>query len=74
MGYLLQRCALPNDLLKMVRRANLVLEIALGPGFVVEHLERKLYVVRKRIEGAVARLDARARAQFYVVSLSTRTL
>jgi glutamate synthase (NADPH) large chain len=38
--------------------------------------ERRLYIVRKRIEHAVERLDlsAQARPSFYIVSLSARTL
>jgi glutamate synthase (NADPH/NADH) large chain len=40
-----------------------------GMGF-----ERALYVVRKRIEHAVALLDASSRESFYIVSLSARTL
>ncbi|HUK20191.1 MAG TPA: glutamate synthase large subunit [Gemmatimonadales bacterium] len=38
--------------------------------------ERKLYVIRKRVEHAVAalQLDARSRSAFYIVSLSSNTL
>jgi glutamate synthase (ferredoxin) len=36
--------------------------------------ERKLYVIRKRIEHEVDRLPAEVRQEFYVVSLSARTL
>jgi glutamate synthase (NADPH) large chain len=36
--------------------------------------ERKLYVIRKRIEHDVDRLDLSQRSLFYVVSLSSRTL
>ena len=37
-------------------------------------LERKLYVIRKQIEQAIAQLEAASRTDFYVVSLSARTL
>src|SRR5262249_25718289 len=36
--------------------------------------ERKLYVIRKRVEHAVDQLPASDRRQFYVVGLSSRTL
>jgi glutamate synthase (ferredoxin) len=36
--------------------------------------ERKLYVIRKRVEHAVDRLDLAGRASFYVPSLSSNTL
>jgi glutamate synthase domain-containing protein 2/glutamate synthase domain-containing protein 1/glutamate synthase domain-containing protein 3 len=41
-----------------------------------ERFERKLYVIRKRIERAVAQVDVTpsARESFYIVSLSSRTL
>jgi glutamate synthase domain-containing protein 2/glutamate synthase domain-containing protein 1/glutamate synthase domain-containing protein 3 len=37
-------------------------------------LERKLFVIRKRIEHAIAQLDAPQRESFYIVSLSANTL
>jgi glutamate synthase (NADPH/NADH) large chain len=37
-------------------------------------LERALYIVRKRIEHAIAALDASVRKGFYIVSLSSKTL
>jgi glutamate synthase domain-containing protein 2/glutamate synthase domain-containing protein 1/glutamate synthase domain-containing protein 3 len=39
-----------------------------------EHLERKLYVIRKRIEYLVRESDLRDSESFYVPSLSSRTL
>src|SRR5580704_15517890 len=39
-----------------------------------DHLERKLYVVRRRAEAAVAALDIREKSFFYVPSLSSRTI
>ena len=38
------------------------------------HFERKLYVIRKRVEHAVDRLDIAGRRFFYIPSLSSRTL
>jgi glutamate synthase (NADPH) large chain len=38
------------------------------------HLERKLYVIRKRIENAVDALDLAGKRFFYIPSLSSRTL
>jgi glutamate synthase (ferredoxin) len=38
------------------------------------HFERKLYVIRKRMENAVLALDGSARKFFYLPSLSSRTL
>ncbi len=38
------------------------------------HFERKLYVIRKRIEYAVDRLPLAERRAFYIVSLSSKTL
>ncbi len=37
------------------------------------HFERKLYVIRKRMENAVAALDAPGKRFFYIPSLSSRT-
>src|SRR5580700_8820966 len=39
-----------------------------------DHLERKLYVVRRRAEAEVAALDIREKSFFYVPSLSSRTI
>ena len=48
----------------------------LGPSGDTAVLERKLYVIRKRIEAAVddLKLDSLSRQLFYIVSLSCRTL
>src|SRR5580693_7414277 len=43
-------------------------------GWAQDHLEQKLYVVRRRAEAAVAALDIREKAFFYVPSLSSRTI
>ncbi len=45
-----------------------------GRGMDQDALERKLYVVRKRAEAEIAASDLRDRSQFYVPSLSTRTI
>ncbi len=44
----------------------------LGPD--PQAFERKLYVIRKRVEHAIARSDLSERALFYIPSLSSRTL
>ena len=43
-------------------------------GWTEDQLERKLYVVRRRAEAAVASLDIREKDFFYVPSLSSRTI
>ena len=43
-------------------------------GWPQDHLEQKLYVVRRRAEAAVAALDIREKSFFYVPSLSSRTI
>ena len=43
-------------------------------GWTEDQLERKLYVVRRRAEAAVASLDIREKSFFYVPSLSSRTI
>src|SRR5580704_9403480 len=43
-------------------------------GWPQDHLEQKLYVVRRRAEAAVAALDLREKSFFYVPSLSSRTI
>src|SRR5580700_1067927 len=43
-------------------------------GWAQDHLEQKLYVVRRRAEAAVAELDIREKSFFYVPSLSSRTI
>ena len=45
-----------------------------GAGLDQDALERKLYVVRKRAEAAVAETDLRDKEFFYIPSLSTRTI
>jgi glutamate synthase (NADPH) large chain len=45
-----------------------------GPGMDQDALERKLYVVRKRAETAVAASDLREKGFFYMPSLSSRTI
>ena len=45
-----------------------------GPGMDQDALERKLYVVRKRVEAAVAASDFREKGYFYLPSLSSRTI
>jgi glutamate synthase domain-containing protein 2/glutamate synthase domain-containing protein 1/glutamate synthase domain-containing protein 3 len=45
-----------------------------GAGWNHDHLEQKLYVVRRRAEAAVAALDIREKSFFYVPSLSSRTI
>jgi glutamate synthase (ferredoxin) len=49
--------------------------IGRGPDAADEHaFERKLFVIRKRAEALVAAWDRRARREFYVASLSCRTV
>ncbi len=48
--------------------------IARGSGTPPSDLERKLYVIRKRIEHAVDQLSLAGKSHFYVVSLSSQTL
>jgi glutamate synthase domain-containing protein 2/glutamate synthase domain-containing protein 1/glutamate synthase domain-containing protein 3 len=49
--------------------------IARGPAVRDQpHFERKLYVIRKRMENAVAALEAPGKRFFYIPSLSSRTL
>jgi len=45
-----------------------------APGMDQDALERKLYVVRKRAESAVAQSDFKEKGFFYVPSLSSRTI
>jgi glutamate synthase (NADPH/NADH) large chain len=45
-----------------------------APGMDQDALERKLYVVRKRAEAAVAASDLREKGFFYLPSLSSRTI
>jgi glutamate synthase domain-containing protein 2/glutamate synthase domain-containing protein 1/glutamate synthase domain-containing protein 3 len=49
--------------------------IGRGPAVIDQaHFERKLYVIRKRMEEGVLALDGAARTVFYIPSLSSRTL
>jgi len=62
-----------------VARRNMpeIRQIFIGGGRRVKDtdtLERKLYVVRKRVEGEVAKADLRDSEAFYVASLSARTI
>ncbi len=45
-----------------------------APGMDQDTLERKLYVVRRLAEAAVSRSDIKGKGQFYIPSLSTRTI
>src|SRR5258708_6177323 len=45
-----------------------------GAGMTQDQLERKLYVVRKRVEKEIAGSDLKDKAFFYVPSLSSRTI
>ena len=45
-----------------------------APGMDQDALERKLYVVRKRVESAVAESDLKEKDFFYIPSLSSRTI
>ena len=45
-----------------------------GPGMDQDALERKLYVVRKRAESAIAATDLKEKDFFYIPSLSSRTI
>ncbi len=45
-----------------------------APGMDTDALERKLYVVRKQVEAAVAQSDLKEKDFFYVPSLSARTI
>jgi glutamate synthase domain-containing protein 2/glutamate synthase domain-containing protein 1/glutamate synthase domain-containing protein 3 len=45
-----------------------------GPGMTEDQLERKLYVIRKRLESAVAASDLEDKEFFYIPSLSCRTI
>jgi glutamate synthase (ferredoxin) len=48
--------------------------IGSAPGTDQDAFERKLYVVRKRAEGAVAETDLKEKEFFYIPSLSSRTI
>ncbi len=45
-----------------------------GPGMDQDALERKLYVIRKRAESAIAATDLKEKDFFYIPSLSSRTI
>ncbi len=45
-----------------------------APGMDQDTLERKLYVIRRMVEAAVARADIKSKSQFYISSLSSRTI
>ncbi len=45
-----------------------------APGMDQDALERKLYVMRKRVEAAVAETDMKEKEFFYIPSLSSRTI
>ncbi|HPQ14146.1 MAG TPA: glutamate synthase large subunit [Bryobacteraceae bacterium] len=45
-----------------------------APGMDQDALERKLYVVRKRVEAEIAASDIRGKGFFYIPSLSSRTI
>ena len=45
-----------------------------APGMDQDALERKLYVVRKRMEAEIARSDMREKDFFYIPSMSSRTI
>ena len=45
-----------------------------GPGMDQDALERKLYVVRKRAEAAIAETEMKEKDFFYIPSLSSRTI
>ncbi|MCX6627716.1 MAG: glutamate synthase large subunit [Candidatus Solibacter sp.] len=48
--------------------------VARGKGMTEDQLERKLYLVRKRAEGEIAKSDIPEKSFFYVPSLSARTI
>jgi glutamate synthase (NADPH/NADH) large chain len=48
--------------------------IARAPGMTADQFERKLYVVRKRVESQVAASDLRDKSFFYIPSFSSRTI
>ncbi len=48
--------------------------VARAAGMTQETFERKLYIVRKRAEGAVAESDIRDKSFFYIPSFSSRTI
>jgi len=48
--------------------------IKAAPGMDQDALERKLYVVRKRVESAVSETDMKEKEFFYIPSLSSRTI
>jgi glutamate synthase domain-containing protein 2/glutamate synthase domain-containing protein 1/glutamate synthase domain-containing protein 3 len=48
--------------------------VARAPGMTQQAFERKLYVVRKRAEAAVANSDLRDKSFFYIPSFSSRTI
>src|SRR5579862_5881350 len=45
-----------------------------GPGMDQDALERKLYVVRKRVETALLESDLKEKGHFYIPSFSSRTI
>ncbi len=66
-----------NAIGREARRSQPYIEqlfVAAPPGMPEEIFERKLYVVRKRVEAEILASDVEASEMFYIVSLSARTI
>ncbi len=66
-----------NAIGREARRSQPYIEqvfVAAPHGMAEETFERKLYVVRKRVEAEITDSDVEAKEMFYVVSLSARTI
>ena len=66
-----------NTIGRLARNSQPYIEqifIRSGPGMDQDALERKLYVVRKRVEAAIAATDLKEKEFFYIPSLSSRTI
>jgi len=66
-----------NSIGRLARNTQPYIEqifIRRAPGMDQDALERKLYVVRKRVEAEIAKSDMREKDFFYIPSLSSRTI
>ncbi len=65
-----------NTVLGQISRASepLIKQILLGADLAQEDLERKLYIIRKRVENDIRKSDMMQKNFFYIPSLSTKVL
>src|SRR6266849_4283590 len=66
-----------NSIGRLARNSQPYIEqffVGRGPGMDQDALERKLYVVRKRVEAAVGETDLKEKDFFYIPSFSSRTI